>query len=90
MDIQTHALWLGTLAVVNVPVYILLGCAIFGSWGGFFEALKYRLMPDLFSAVRGELFEDWWAEAKLGIFALLCIGTVAAEYAGLLKLFGRI
>ena len=68
------------LSVVNIPVFVLYGKLLFGGCQEFLEAIVFWIRPDLWSAVSGELFEDWWAEFKLGLFVVSCVGTVAAEY----------
>lgn len=64
----------------NTPMYLLIGWAIFDSWGGFFEAIKYYLTPDFWSFLVGEWAEDWWAEFKLFIFAIACAAVVVGEW----------
>ncbi|MEZ6319182.1 MAG: hypothetical protein R3B49_10605 [Phycisphaerales bacterium] len=72
-------LWI-ILAVANVPLYLLLGKAVFGDWSEFVECVKYWLTPDIISLVRGEWSEDWWAEFKLFAWALVCAGIVWGEH----------
>lgn len=72
-------LWI-ILGVANVPVYLLLGRAVFGGWGEFWECVRFWLTPDLFSLVRGEWGEDWVAEFKLLAWAVVCAGIVWGEH----------
>ena len=68
------------LALVNIPVYFLIGKVMFKTWEGFLDAIGYLFTLRFISAARGEFWDDWWAELKLIIFVLLCIGVVYAEY----------
>ena len=67
------------LGIVNIPVYIGLGWVIFDNWDNFWEAIRYRLTPDIISLFRGEFFDDWYAEWKLGLWFGACISCVIAE-----------
>jgi len=67
------------LLVVNVPLFMLLGKAVFGGWAGFIEALVFWVKPELWSAIQGEFWEDWWAEIKLGFFAVACVTIYLGE-----------
>ena len=75
------------LGVVNIPLYMFIGKLIFGDWADFWEAVKFWLTPDLFSLFRGEYWDDWWAEIKLGFFIVACGGCVFGEYMLIHKLF---
>lgn len=73
------------LAVVNIPLYWLIGWAFFKDWGDFCECVKYSLTPDVISLFRGEWNEDRWAQLKLGLWTLACAGAVYGEGAALAK-----
>lgn len=45
----------------------------------FNNSVKYKFTPDIFSLFRGEYLKDNFAEFKLGIFIMLCIGTIILE-----------
>lgn len=60
------------LAAVNVPFYLYLGRRFFGDWSGFWEALRFLAMPEIFSALKGEYHDDVWEEFKLGVFVVIC------------------
>ena len=60
------------LLACNLPFILLLGKLLFGSWHGFGEAVRYALMPDIFSILRGEWLEDAWATLKLLVFLAVC------------------
>ena len=61
---------------MNEAVAIVSGLAtlalffrvFFPNTDDFIAAVKFWLTPDLFSLFRGEYFEDWWAEMKLGLW----------------------
>ena len=60
------------LLACSLPFILLLGKLLFGSWHGFWEAVRYALMPDIFSMLRGEWLEDAWATLKLLVFLAVC------------------
>ena len=70
--------WICFVALA-VPTLLALGWLIFRSWGGFFEAIWYDLMPDIISLLRGQLMRDWMAELKLGLFVITSLIAVAYE-----------
>ncbi len=57
-------------AVASLGALVLMYKLTFDGWDDFVEALKYWLMPDIISILRGEGIEDFWAEAKLLWFLL--------------------
>ena len=75
------------LGVVNIPLYIFIGKLFFSDWDDFGEAIRFWFTPDLWSAFRGEYWEDWLAELKLGLFLVACGGCVYGEYVLIHKLF---
>ena len=64
----------------NIPVVFAIGWTIFDSWAGFWESVKFVIMPDLISLFRGELIDDWWNELKFVWFLLSCVIILGAEY----------
>ena len=66
-------IFLTILAVVNIPIHIFLAKLMFGGWEGFKEAICFLFTPDIFSIFSGEYIGDRWAEAKLGLFFVLCV-----------------
>lgn len=60
------------LLVCGLPFMLILGKLLFGSWQGFWEALRFTLTPDIVSILRGEWLEDQWASLKLIVFFVLC------------------
>ena len=81
-----HPLLLLILIVLNLPVYRILMEVIFGDKDGLTESIGYWFTPDIFSAFKGTYWDDQWAELKLGLYLVLCVLTVAAEYTGISKL----
>lgn len=53
--------------------------SIFTNEEDFNSSIKYSFTPDIFSFFRGEYMKDYFAELKLSIFIILCIGTIALE-----------
>ncbi|MCM8529204.1 MAG: hypothetical protein NE327_21960 [Lentisphaeraceae bacterium] len=72
-----------------VAVIIALGVMyftyrlIFGCWEELSDAVTYWFTPDIFSWIRGESMEDFFAEMKLGFWFL----TGAATYFGVMNIF---
>ena len=68
------------VAVVNIPVFFLLWVPMFfKNVSGLWEAIMFRLQPEVVSAMRGELGRDIWAEIKLGFLLLWSLLTVFAQ-----------
>ncbi len=78
--IKINPIVLIILAVLNVPIYFLLGKCMFDDWAGFLECMKYWVTPDSWSFFKGEALDDWFAEMKLFIWMAGCIGAVLGEY----------
>ena len=75
------------LALLNIPLYLLLGKFWFGGWAEFGECLRFWITPDSWSFWRGEGMEDFLSEFKLGAFFLLCVAAVCAKYYGVQMIF---
>lgn len=58
----------------------LLFRVFFSDWDDFLECVRFYFTPDLISAFRGEWLEDQVGQFKLGIYAVICIGTGVAVY----------
>lgn len=82
---QSATYWI-ILVAANIPVFVGAGWLCFGSWGEFWESLRFYLTPDIISAVRGELGDDWVAELKLAFFVGGCAALVLLEHVALHKL----
>lgn len=73
--------WHWLLFVVgNVPVVFAIGWSIFDDWDHLWRSIKFVLMPDIISAFRGELIDDWWNELKFVWFLVACAIILAAEW----------
>ncbi|HNW93586.1 MAG TPA: hypothetical protein PKM88_11815 [bacterium] len=83
-----HPVLLALLAVLNLPVYGYILRLFFDDHDEIKESLRYVLMPDIISALRGEYWQDRWATLKVTGAALTCTLIVAAEYAGITRLVG--
>jgi len=70
------------LAIVNVPVYVLLGVKMFSSWseigGVLLDPRPWR--SRLVQAGINGVSDDRWARFKLLFWALICGATVPWEY----------
>jgi len=69
---QPNPVRIGIVIVLNIPVYVLIGRIMYGSWDGFLEDLR---------EISGNPVtpEEWWARLKLVIFTVWCFSMVAAE-----------
>ena len=77
------------VVLLNIPLYILIGKLLFGSWGDFWDAIVFWIKPDLWSLLDGEYWDDTWAEIKLGFFVILCGACIYGELWLIVLLFGE-
>lgn len=68
------------LAMMNVPVYLLLGRRLFGTWGRFVESIQLWLNMEMLSGPGGEASEQMTADMRLGILLASSAGIVLAEF----------
>lgn len=54
--------------IVGIAVAALLFKPFFGNAEEFFRCVKFYFTPDVFSFFRGEFWDDWWAETKIGFW----------------------
>lgn len=71
---------LAILIVVGIPMYWGLWKIIFEDWDDFVECLYFWITPRWLDWIRGQLFEDTWANLKLLAFVGLCCSFVFLEY----------
>lgn len=83
-----HPVLIIVAVVVNPPLFFVVGWAIFKDWEDVWESIKYWVMPDWLSMLRGEYFEDLWSELKLFYFAAVCGALVFMECLLYQKFFG--
>jgi hypothetical protein len=62
------------LALANTPLYWVLYRALFTDLDELAEAIKFWITPEIFSAFRGEYWDDIWAEFKLLLLVVGCAG----------------
>ncbi|MFA6239354.1 MAG: hypothetical protein WC655_00410 [Candidatus Hydrogenedentales bacterium] len=77
---DTHAVLLIGLLVVNIPLYYLLVKLLFGNLDAMSDAVRLLMTPDVVSWFRGEGMERCWAEMKLVIWIFACTLLVLGEY----------
>lgn len=65
----------------DIKLFNIFYKGIFKDSDDFNNSLKYSFIPDLFSLFKGEYFKDYFAELKLSMFAISCIGTILLEIA---------
>jgi hypothetical protein len=83
MNLDSESFRIAGLAVINIPVYLLIGRVFFGSFDGFLDAVKDTLIGRfLFSTCdpSGRSFDYMMATVKIMAFVALCVILVAAEY----------
>jgi len=69
------------LIIINIfTMYRFIFGIIFSNREGFYESVRYSLIPDIISLFRGEYWKDWINEFKLGIFIFLCVMATLIEY----------
>lgn len=67
--------FMGILA--GIITAVLMYKVIFSGKDDFFECIRFWLIPDIFSMIRGQYWDDHWAQLKLFIW----LGaSVAAGY----------
>lgn len=71
------------LTVLNIPLYWILYRTLFTDVDELADAIKFWITPEIFSAFRGEYWDDIWAEFKLLLLVVGCAGLVLVEYGGL-------
>ncbi len=69
-----------TVFLYGLPVILMVGRIFFGSWAGFFDSLRFLLIPDLISLLRGQWNEDAWATAKIVAFVVMCAFAVYSAH----------
>ncbi|WP_222708650.1 hypothetical protein [Paenibacillus sp. N3.4] len=76
---NSQAILVLILLVVNIPVYRLLFRVFFTDDDDFKESVKYSLTPDLISLFRGRYWKDKFGQTKITFFAVLCVVVVLLE-----------
>ena len=68
----------------SIAVVLLIGCLLFrlffDDFEDFTQSMGCWLSPDIFLAFKGEWTEGQWAQLKLGIYALLTVGSGVLTY----------
>ena len=85
---QAEWLMIGMLTVLNLPVFWFIRRVFFPDWAELMEAIRYWFTPDMWSFFRGEFFEDFWAEIKLGLYFACCVGLVMGEFGAIMQFLG--
>lgn len=68
------------LVMVNVPVYLLLGRRVFGTWARFMESIQMWLSTPPAHGVGGAATEEMGADIRLGAFLACSAGVVLVEF----------
>ncbi len=74
------SLLLLALCMANVPVYLLVGRKIFGTWDCFTDTVRLWASLGLLNGPGGVTPDDIEADTRLGIFLACCFGVVLAEF----------
>ncbi|WP_233246127.1 hypothetical protein [Coraliomargarita sinensis] len=67
------------LIILNIPIFLLIGRAMFGSWSFFLSCFKWHFIPDWLSFFTGKISDDWRGENKTGMYFLACLSIVLIE-----------
>ncbi len=67
------------LALLNIPLYVGIGCVFFRDWRDFWKSIRFWLIPDIVSLLRREYWDDRRAEANFVIWAGCCWACVWTE-----------
>jgi hypothetical protein len=68
------------LVFANIPVYFVFGWLIFGTWGDFFESLRFWITPEVITLFQGEYWDKQWHSMKLVFWLIGCASAVGAEW----------
>ncbi|RME82662.1 MAG: hypothetical protein D6785_07610 [Planctomycetota bacterium] len=74
-----YFIWI-LLAILNIPLYHFLVKIFFGDYSGLANAIRFLLTPQIFSAFKGEFWDDWWEEIKLFFAILIIFFILTFEY----------
>ena len=77
-----------TLTILNLPIIFIIGKIFFKDIEGLLTSIRFIIVPDLLSAIRGEFWDDWWESLRFVIFILVCVSLVLSEKAFIEKYFG--
>ena len=67
------------LGMLNIPLYWFLGKVFFKDLDDFLESVRFWLTPNIFSAFRGEYWDDVFAEIKFMFWVGFSIAAVIGE-----------
>ncbi len=72
--------WLITLAIVNIPLYILWGWIVFTTWANFFECIGFSFTPERKIRFNPTMQVDmFWVKMRIFLLLALCAGSVFGE-----------
>ena len=75
-----HPFLLVLAICVAIPILWQYWQWLFGGIHNFVEDVKDAAAPDWYAFLRGRYWEGEWAELKIVVFMLLCVGLAAALY----------
>ncbi|MCA9547380.1 MAG: hypothetical protein KC613_23415 [Myxococcales bacterium] len=75
-----NPLWWVLFTALNVPILLMVGRWLFEDLAGFLEAVKYTLMPDIVSMLRGEWQRDWEQSMRMALWLAVGGGLYFGEY----------
>lgn len=68
------------LAIVNIPLYPVLGAALYGNRHAFREAVTLSSLTDMQVWMHGGDRRTFWSDVLLGLFIGGCGALVLGEY----------
>ena len=75
-----HSTMFIVIAVLNFPLYLLLGKSFFRGWQGLLEAIVAMITPRAISALSGKAGEHGIGRFTLIMYVIVCAATLLSEY----------
>jgi uncharacterized protein involved in cysteine biosynthesis len=66
------------LIICNIPVFVLL-ISLFFKRGDLWVSIRFVCIPDIVSVLRGNYWEDRWAETKLLVLLVAWMTIIWSE-----------
>lgn len=76
------------LVMLNMPLYYKMFWGLFEDMEDFKESVRYIFRWDFISLLKGQAFEDFVGEAKVGLFVFGCLALWFFEFIFLVSILG--